>query len=87
MKLHLPLTVPHTMNTLFRVSNSSTIPSQHRKGYIMLLLVPSGNEMTHHIQLVLEFMNYCILYPQLVVPIKEKSMGKKSILKLKHHSY
>lgn len=33
--------------------------------------------MTHHIQLALQLMNYCVLYLYLVVSIKKRSMGKK----------
>lgn len=39
--------------------------------------------MTHHIQLALQLMNYCILYLYLVVSFKKKHMGKKIYPKIK----
>lgn len=77
IKLYLPPTVPRTNNMLLCISNSSYIRLQHRNSYIMLILVKSGHEMTHHIQLALQLMNYCILYLYLVASIKKKSMEKK----------
>lgn len=47
------------------------------------MLVKVTIEMTHHIQVTLLLMNYCILYLHLVVSIKKKIHGKKIHPKIK----